>query len=85
VMFDAFSHLKPILALKSPFITGYFEKMGNIGYLCDNFAEMKRLVLRLLDHPPVAEYAEQRQALLRGRELLRIPVLAAALRKQLPQ
>jgi glycosyltransferase involved in cell wall biosynthesis len=84
VMFDAFSHLKPVIALKNPFFTGYFEKMGNIGYLCDSFADMKRLVLRLLDHPPVAEYAEQRQALLRGRELLRIPVLAAALRKQLP-
>ncbi|MBM2828662.1 MAG: hypothetical protein HW408_1194 [Actinobacteria bacterium] len=85
VMFDAFSHLKPVIALKSPFITGYFEKMGNIGYLCDSFADIKQLVLRLLDHPPVAEYAEQRQALLRGRELLQIPVLAAALRKQLPR
>lgn len=85
VVFDAFSHLKPVIALKNPFITRYFEKMGNIGYLCDSFTGMKRLVLRLLDHPPVAEYAEQRQALLRGRELLRIPVLAAALRKQLPR
>jgi hypothetical protein len=83
VMFDAFSHLKPVIALKSPFITGYFEKMGNIGYLCDSFADMKRLMLRLLENPPVAEYAEQRQALLRGREFLRIPVLAAALREQL--
>jgi len=85
VMFDAFSHLKPVIALRSPFITGYFEKMGNIGYLCDRFVEMKMLVLRLLEHPPVAEYEEQRQAILRGRELLRIPVLAAALRRQLPR
>jgi len=85
VLFDAFSHLKPVIALKSPFITGYFEKMGNIGYLCDRFVDMKKLVLRLLEHPPVAEYEEQRQAILRGRELLRIPVLAAALRKQLPR
>ena len=85
VLFDAFSHMKPVIALKSPFFTWYFEKMGNIGYLCDSYADMKQLMLRLLDDPPAAEYAEQQQAILRGRRLLQIPVLAAAIRKQLPR
>lgn len=83
VLFDAFSYLKPVIALKSPFFSAYFDKMGNIGYLCGNYADLKRRVLDLLDHPPVDEYLLQRQALLTGREQLRIPVLAATLRKKL--
>jgi hypothetical protein len=83
VLFDAFSYLKPVIALKSPFFSAYFDKMGNIGYLCDNYADLKRRVLDLLDHPPVDEYLLQRQALLTGREQLRIPVLAATLRRKM--
>jgi hypothetical protein len=83
VMFDAFSYLKPVIALKSPFFSAYFDRMGNIGYLCDSYADLKRRVLDLLDHPPVDEYLRQRQALLTGREQLRIPVLAATLRRKL--
>jgi hypothetical protein len=83
VLFDAFSYLKPVIALRSPFFSAYFDKMGNIGYLCDNYADLKRRVLDLLDHPPFDEYLLQRQALLTGREQLRIPVLAATLRKKL--
>jgi hypothetical protein len=57
--------------------------MGNIGYLCDHYADLKRLVLDLLDHPPVDEYLLQRKALLTGREQLQVPVLAATLRRKL--
>ena len=83
VLFDAFSYLKPVIALKSPFFSAYFDKMGNIGYLCDNYADLKRRVLDLLAHPPFDEYLLQRQALLTGREQLRIPVLAATLRRKM--
>jgi hypothetical protein len=83
VLFDAFSYLKPVIAIKSPFFSAYFEKMGNIGYLCDHYADLKRRVLDLLDHPPVDEYLLQREALLAGREQLQVPVLAATLRRKL--
>lgn len=83
VLFDAFSYLKPVIALKSPFFSSYFDKMGNIGYLCDSYADIKRLVLDLLDHPPVDEYLLQRQGLLTGREQLRVPALAVTLRRKL--
>jgi hypothetical protein len=83
VLFDAFSYLKPVIALKSPFFSAYFDKMGNIGYLCDHYADLKRRVLALLDNPPVDEYLLQRQALLTGREQLQIPVLAVTLRRKL--
>jgi hypothetical protein len=83
VLFDAFSYLKPVIAIKSPFFSSYFEKMGNIGFLCDRYADIKRLVLRLLNNPPVDEYLLQREALLAGREQLQVPVLAATLRGKL--
>lgn len=83
VLFDAFSYLKPVIALKSPFFSAYFDKMGNIGYLCDHYDDLKRRVLDLLDHPPVDEYSLQRQALLTGREQLQVPALAATLRRKL--
>ena len=83
VLFDAFSYLKPVIALKSPFFSAYFDRMGNIGYLCDHYDGIKRRVLDLLDHPPVEEYLLQRQALLTGREQLQVPALAATLRRKL--
>lgn len=83
VLFDAFSYLKPVIALKSPFFSAYFDKMGNIGYLCDSYADIKKRVLDLLDHPPVDEYILQRQTLLAGRKQLEVPVLAATLRRKL--
>jgi hypothetical protein len=83
VLFDAFSYLKPVIALKSPFFSSYFERMGNIGYLCDDYDALKARVLDLLNNPPADEYSLQRRALLAGREQLRVPVLAATLRRKL--
>ncbi|GFE62578.1 glycosyltransferase family 1 protein [Geobacter sp. AOG2] len=82
-LFDAFSYLKPLIALRNPFFVSYFEKMGNIGYLCDSYEDIKRVVRGILDNPPVNEYMLQRQALLKGREQLEISVLAATLRDKL--
>jgi hypothetical protein len=79
VLFDAFSYLKPIIAIKSPFISNYFERMGNIGYLCEDYEELKSTVLRILNEPPVDEYRLQRRNLSLGRQALQIPMLAARL------
>ncbi len=83
VLFDAFSYLKPVIALKSSFFSSYFERMGNIGYLCDHYDDLKQRVVDLLNNPPADEYSLQRQALLAGREQLQVPVLATNLRRKL--
>lgn len=83
VLFDAFSYLKPIIALRNPFFERYFELMGEIGYLCDSYEDLKGTVLRVLENPPHEAYRRQRQALREGRELLQIPQLAAGLRGKL--
>ena len=83
VLFDAFSYLKPVIALRSPFFSSYFDRMGNIGYLCDHYDDLKQRVLDLLNNPPTVEYSLQRRTLLAGREQLQVPVLAATLRRKL--
>ncbi len=83
VLFDAFSYLKPIIALRNPLVDHYFRKMGNIGYLCDSYQEVKSTIECILSNPPVEEYRIQRNALLSGREDLLIPAIAATLRKKL--
>lgn len=78
-LFDAFSYLKPVIALKTPFFEYYFKTMGDIGYLCNDYREIKEVVIRILNETPLDRYAEQRNNILRGRERLRVPELAKGL------
>jgi hypothetical protein len=68
--FDSVSYLKPLIALKNPFIEYYFKKMGNIGYLCNNYEEMKNIVLNILENNPQTHYKIQKDNLSRGRKEL---------------
>ncbi|MEW6011600.1 MAG: hypothetical protein AB1604_09945 [Euryarchaeota archaeon] len=68
--FDSISYLKPVIALRNPFIEYYFEKMGDIGYLCDDYEEMKNVILDLLENNPISHYNIQKDNLLIGRKEL---------------
>lgn len=85
VLLDSFSYLKPIIALKNPCMSYYFRRMGNIGYLCDDYQQLKQVVLRLLDNPPREEYLAQVRALKAGRETMTTPATAAMLRGKLAE
>jgi hypothetical protein len=64
---DAFSFLKPIIALKSPLSEYYFQKMGDIGYLCENYNAVRDTVLDILDTRPIGRYRQQQENILRQR------------------
>ena len=69
--FDAIKYKKPIISLRNPFFEYYFEKLGNIGYLCDSIEEMNEIIDKIiLGHNQ--EYQEQISALTRATELLSI-------------
>ncbi len=70
--FDTLSYLKPTLALKSSFFQYYFNKLGEIGYLCNNYIELEKTILEILKYPSIQKYTLQRQALLEARELLKL-------------
>jgi len=74
-LFDAFSHLKPIIALKAPVFEYYFKQMGEIGYLCDTYDEMYNIIIDIAAKKPLESYRRQRENLLNGRRQLSVPVL----------
>lgn len=69
-LFDAFSHLKPIIAIRNQFFEYYFNKMGDIGYLCDDDSEMINIIEHIINHPDNDKYQRQRNNMLRGRKLM---------------
>jgi len=64
---DAFSFLKPIIALKSPLSEYYFKKMGDVGYLCENYNAMRETVLEILETMPIDCYRQQQENILAQR------------------
>lgn len=65
---DALSHLKPIIALKTPLSEYYFNKMGDVGYLCDSYRDVKSAVLEILETKPTGRYRVQQNNMLAGRD-----------------
>ncbi len=81
-LFDAFSHLKPIIALKNPFFEYYFDKMGDIGYLCNNYEEIKELTINIINHQPTERYINQQKNILKGRNQFKLDKLAKKIRDE---
>jgi hypothetical protein len=47
VFMDAVKYEKPIIAIKNDFFSYYFEKYGDLGWLCEDYQEVLSLVLKL--------------------------------------
>ncbi len=85
VFFDAISYLKPIIALKNPFIQYYFDLMGDIGYLCKDYKEMEQVVMNIIENPDKKRYQKQQLNLKEGREKVSIAKIAEELRRLWPK
>jgi glycosyltransferase involved in cell wall biosynthesis len=70
IFLDTVKYLKPIIALKSDDLAHYFEKFGELGFLCESVEEMKQVLLDIIQNPPLKEYSEQQARLLKAREFL---------------
>jgi len=75
-LYDAFYYVKPIIALKHPLFEYYFEKMGDIGFLCESYRELRTAVEHILTVQPSDQYALQQQNILRGRRQFSISALS---------
>jgi hypothetical protein len=64
---DALSFVKPIIALESPLTEYYFKKMGDVGYLCENYSAIRDTVLDLLETMPIDRYRQQQENILTQR------------------
>jgi hypothetical protein len=77
---DALAFLKPGIYLRNDFVEHYFGRMGDIGYLCDNYAEMLEAVRGIISEFPAERYQRQVENIQRGRAIFQPETLAPQLR-----
>ena len=46
-LYDSITHAKPVIAIRTPFFEDFFHKYGNIGYLCNSYDDMLKLITEL--------------------------------------
>ncbi len=66
---DALSFVKPGIYLRNSYVEYYFDKMGDVGYICDSYNQIKETVISILDDFPTQRYQEQTQNIINGRKL----------------
>jgi hypothetical protein len=77
---DALAYGKPGLYLRNPFVERYFNDMGDIGYLCDDYAALLNTTRALLQNLPRERYKRQVDNILSGREVFDPAVVSRRLR-----
>jgi hypothetical protein len=82
-IFDAFQYEKPIIAMKNDFFEYYFNRFGNIGYLCNSYDEIKNKIREIIQVFPSEEYNLQVANLRRAKEELSIKKLTQQIELEL--
>ena len=67
-IFDALSNLTPIIALNNPQFKYFFDKLGDIGYLCDDAKDIELVILNLLNNMSTERYLVQSSNLARAKD-----------------
>lgn len=78
---DALSFVKPGIYIRNPYVEYYFERMGDIGYLCDSYEEMRDILFSILAEFPGPRYRRQQENILKGRRIFEPETLAPKLRE----
>jgi hypothetical protein len=77
---DALAFLKPGIYLRNDYIEYYFERMGDIGYLCDSYEEMRDTINEIISGFPSIRYGQQVENIRKGRFIFEPETLAPRLR-----
>lgn len=56
---DAINFEKPLIAINNDYISQYFYRYGNIGYLLDSYEEFEKKILDIINNFPYDEYKLQ--------------------------
>lgn len=64
---DAMAFLKPGIYLRNDYIDYYFERMGDIGYLCDSYKDMVSIIREIISEFPAVRYQRQVENIRKGR------------------
>ena len=77
---DALAFLKPGIYLRNDFVEHYFQRMGDIGYLCGSPEEIAQTIRAIMSSFPVDRYQRQVENIRRGRAIFEPETLAPRLR-----
>jgi glycosyltransferase involved in cell wall biosynthesis len=80
-LLEALAHLKPVVALHNPYFDYVFDKMGDVGYLCDTVDEMAAVVKKIVLTGDTTRYNAQRQNIMNGMRLFSTEYLADNMRE----
>lgn len=75
--FDTVKFEKPVIALRNDYLDHYFEKLGNIGYLCNNLDEMAAHVSEIAQGRRLPEYEAQKRQMQRAKETLSVATIGS--------
>ena len=64
---DALAALKPVIALRTSYFSAQFDRMGDIGYLCDTESEIIAVTKKLAQCRDENRYRQQQENLAAGR------------------
>jgi len=70
--FDSLAYAKPIIAINNSFFQYYFNLLGNIGYLCEGYSELKTTVEAILNGQKISEYDKMVKTIITRRESVSI-------------
>jgi hypothetical protein len=79
--FDAIKYKKPIISLRNPFFEYYFNKLGNIGYLCNSLEHMNEIINSLIQHKN-NNLEKQTMCLTRAQKTLTLEVISQSFSEQ---
>lgn len=83
--FDAIKYKTPIISIDNTFFSHYFNRIGNIGYLCHNIDEIKRVIEQIAIRTKTHEYSEQIANLTKASQLMSIEVIKGDFEKQIAE
>lgn len=78
---DSLAYLKPGIYLRNAYVENYFDRMGDIGYLCDSYDDVAETVDSILRNFPKERYKQQVENILRGRHIFSPVFLAPKFRQ----
>jgi len=77
---ESLGYIKPGIYIRSRYIEHYFGILGDIGYLCDSYADMERVIAEIAEKFPEERYNTQCSNILSGRKIFEPSTIAKSLR-----
>jgi hypothetical protein len=80
--FDAIKYETPIISMHNDFFDYYFDKLGNIGYLCSSLEEMQEIIKSIAVGQKIEEYNLQKNNIKKAKKTLSINNIAKEFNQQ---